>query len=152
MPEPALAACRTAPAWARLDAGAVARCRVGGFRLDATGGGDVRLIYVLFDSLYRHALGPYGGTGVPTPNIDRMAARGLTFDNHYVGSLPCMPARRDMHTGRLNFLHRAWGPLEPFDNFFPELLRGVGAYSHLVTDHYHYFEDGGIGYHGRYSS
>ena len=30
-----------------------------------------------------------------------------------------MPARRDLHTGRLNFMHRSWGPLEPFDNSFP---------------------------------
>ena len=112
----------------------------------------MRLIYVLFDSLNRQALGCYGGQAVPTPNFDRLAARAVTFDTHYVGSLPCMPARRDMHTGRLNFLHRAWGPLEPFDNSFPEILRGAGVYSHLVTDHYHYFEDGGAGYHGRYSS
>ena len=34
-----------------------------------------------------------------------------------------MPARRDMQTGRLSFLHRSWGPLEPFDNSFPELLQ-----------------------------
>ncbi len=112
----------------------------------------MRLIYVLFDSLNRHALECYGGNEVPTPNLDALAARGVVFDNHYVGSLPCMPARRDLHTGRLNFLHRAWGPLEPFDNSFPEILRTKGVYSHLVTDHYHYFEDGGVGYHGRYSS
>jgi arylsulfatase A-like enzyme len=113
----------------------------------------MRLIYVLFDSLNRQALGAYGGQAVPTPNFDRLAARCATFETHYVGSLPCMPARRDLHTGRLNFLHRAWGPLEPFDNSFPEVLRATkGTYSHLVTDHYHYFEDGGVGFHGRYSS
>ncbi|MBL6456341.1 sulfatase [Belnapia sp. T6] len=113
----------------------------------------MRLIFVLFDSLNRHALGAYGGRLLPTPNFDRLAACSATFDRHYVGSLPCMPARRDLMTGRLNFLHRAWGPLEPFDNAFPEVLRAAsGTYSHLVTDHYHYFEDGGVGFHGRYSS
>ncbi|CAA9348791.1 MAG: Putative sulfatase, partial [uncultured Microvirga sp.] len=112
----------------------------------------MRLVYVLFDSLNRHALQCYGGTAVATPAFDRLAERGVTFDNHYVGSLPCMPARRDLHTGRLNFLHRPWGPLEPFDNSFPEVLRAHGVYSHLITDHYHYFEDGGVGFHGRYSS
>jgi arylsulfatase A-like enzyme len=112
----------------------------------------MRLVYVLFDSLNRHALECYGGTAVATPAFNRLAERGVVFDNHYVGSLPCMPARRDMHTGRLNFLHRPWGPLEPFDNSFPEVLRTKGVYSHLVTDHYHYFEDGGVGFHGRYSS
>jgi arylsulfatase A-like enzyme len=113
----------------------------------------MRLIFVLFDSLIRQALGPYGGRSVPTPNFDRLASRSVTFDTHYVGSMPCMPARRDLMTGRLNFLHRAWGPLEPFDNAFPEILRThCATYSHLVTDHYHYFEDGGVGFHGRYSS
>ncbi len=57
-----------------------------------------------------------------------------------------------MHTGRLNFLHRSWGPLEPYDHSFPELLKDAGIYSHLITDHYHYFEDGGATYHNRYNS
>jgi arylsulfatase A-like enzyme len=112
----------------------------------------MKVVFVLFDSLNRHVLAPYGGTRVPTPNFARLAARTATFERHYVGSLPCMPARRDMQTGRLSFLHRSWGPLEPFDNSFPELLRRAGTYSHLVTDHFHYFEDGGATYHTRYDS
>lgn len=112
----------------------------------------MKTVFVLFDSLNRHLLGCYGGTRVPTPNFDRLAARSLVFDRHYVGSLPCMPARRDMLTGRLTFLHRSWGPLEPFDNAFPEILKARGVHSHLVTDHYHYWEDGGATYHTRYST
>ena len=112
----------------------------------------MKLVFALFDSLNRRALSPYGPTTVDTPNFQRFAERAVTFDTHYVGSLPCMPARRDMHTGRLNFLHRSWGPLEPFDNSFSELLRADGAYTHLVSDHYHYWEDGGFTYHQRYSS
>jgi len=113
----------------------------------------MKVVFVLFDSLNRHMLSPYGGTRVPTPNFDRLARRAVTFEKHYVGSLPCMPARRDMLTGRLTFLHRSWGPLEPFDNAFPELLhKHAGVYSHLVTDHFHYWEDGGATYHNRYDS
>jgi arylsulfatase A-like enzyme len=112
----------------------------------------MKAVFVLFDSLNRHMLGPYGGRRVPTPNFDRLAARCVTFDKHYVGSLPCMPARRDILSGRLNFLHRSWGPMEPFDNAFPELLHHAGVYSHLITDHFHYFEDGGATYHTRYDS
>jgi len=112
----------------------------------------MKTIFVLFDSLNRHMLGCYGGTRVPTPNFDRLAARSVVHDKHYVGSLPCMPARRDLLTGRLTFLHRSWGPLEPFDNAFPELLKTKDVHSHLITDHYHYWEDGGATYHNRYSS
>ncbi|WP_372828472.1 sulfatase [Polaromonas sp.] len=112
----------------------------------------MRTIFVLFDSLNRRALQPYGGVNIATPNFQRLADRCVTFDNHYVGSLPCMPARRDMHTGRLNFLHRGWGPLEPFDNSFAALLQQGGVYSHLVSDHFHYWGDGGATYHNRYDS
>lgn len=112
----------------------------------------MKTIFALFNSLNRHMLGCYGGTRVPTPNFDRLAARSMVHDRHYVGSLPCMPARRDLLTGRLTFLHRSWGPLEPFDNAFPELLKTKDVHSHLVTDHYHYWEDGGATYHNRYSS
>ena len=112
----------------------------------------MKAVFVLFNSLNRHLLAPYGGTRIPTPNFSRLAKHAVTFDRHYVGSLPCMPARRDMQTGRLSFLHRSWGPLEPFDNSFPELLHRAGIYSHLVTDHFHYFEDGGATYHTRYDT
>jgi len=112
----------------------------------------MRTIFCLFDSLNKSAVGAYGIGSIETPNFDRFAARACVYDNHYVGSLPCMPARRDIHTGRLNFMHRSWGPLEPFDNSFPELMKAAGVYSHMVTDHMHYFEDGGSTYHGRFSS
>lgn len=111
----------------------------------------MRCVLVLFDSLNRLTLSPYA-SGIDTPNFDRLAARCVTFDKHYVGSLPCMPARRDLHTGRLSFFHRSWGPLEPFDNSLPECLRQDGIYTHLCTDHYHYWEDGGATYHNRYDS
>ena len=100
----------------------------------------------MFDSLNRNAIGAYGGQVIATPNFDRFSKRAITFDKHYVGSLPCMPARRDMHTGRLNFMHRPWGPLEPFDNSYASLLSEQGIYTHIVSDHLHYFENGGSGY------
>jgi len=112
----------------------------------------MKVIFVLQDSLIRAALGCYGGTSIPTPNFDRLARRGITFDQHYAGSLPCMPARREMHTGRMNFLHRSWGPLEPFDDSIAEILQANGIYTHLISDHYHYWEDGGSSYHNRYNS
>ena len=112
----------------------------------------MKSVFVLFDSLNKSAMSNYGSDAVETPNFERFARKAMTFNNHYVGSLPCMPARRDMHTGRLNFMHRSWGPLEPFDNSFPQLLRDNGIYSHLISDHLHYFEDGGSGFHTRFNT
>ena len=112
----------------------------------------MKAIMVMFDSLNRHLLPSYGCDWIKAPNFERLQKHAATFDQCYVGSLPCMPARRELHTGRLNFLHRSWGPIEPFDDSMPEILKNNGVYSHLVSDHQHYWEDGGATYHTRYSS
>lgn len=83
---------------------------------------------------------------IKTSNIDRLAEKSVVFDNHWAGSAPCMPARRDILTGRLNFLERDWGPIEPFDITLPEKLKEKDIFTHMVTDHYHYFQIGGEGY------
>lgn len=111
----------------------------------------MRTIFILFDSLNRSALGAYGGS-IRTPNFDRLAEKCAVFDRHFIGSMPCMPARREMHTGRVNFLHRSWGPLEPFDDSYVMSLRSSGVYTHLTSDHNHYFEDGGATYHNRFTT
>ncbi|WP_428956560.1 sulfatase [Streptomyces sp. cg35] len=112
----------------------------------------MKAIMVMFDSLNRRMLPPYGGDWTHAPNFARLAERTVTYDNAYAGSMPCMPARRELHTGRHNFLHRSWGPLEPFDDSMPELLKQHGVHTHLVSDHPHYWEDGGATYHGRYNT
>lgn len=112
----------------------------------------MKAIMVMFDSLNRHMLPAYGCDWTQAPNFARLAERSVCFTNSYIGSMPCMPARRELHTGRYNFLHRAWGPIEPFDDSMPEILDNYGIYTHLSTDHYHYFEDGGATYHNRYTS
>ncbi len=112
----------------------------------------MRAIMVMYDSLNRNFLPNYGSGEHRLPNFERLGRECVTFDNNYAGSLPCMPARRELHTGRYNFLHREWGPLEPYDDSMPELLKQAGIYTHLISDHCHYWEDGGATYHGRYSS
>ncbi len=102
----------------------------------------MNLLYITLDSLNRHFLPCYGNDWVQTPNIDRLAAKGVTFDHHYSGSLPCMPARREMWTGTEEFWWRWWGPLEPWDRTLAHALGCGGVTSQLITDHYHYFEWG----------
>lgn len=112
----------------------------------------MKAIMVMFDSLNRHMLEPYGCGWTKTGNFARLARRTVVFENCWVGSMPCMPARRELHTGRYNFLHRSWGPLEPFDDSMPQILKDAGIHTHLVSDHYHYWEDGGATYHQRYTT
>ncbi|MBF9069040.1 sulfatase [Streptacidiphilus fuscans] len=112
----------------------------------------MKALMVMFDTLNRRYLPPYGAEGVHAPHFTRLAERTAVFDTCYAGSMPCMPARRELHSGRYNFLHRGWGPLEPFDDSTPQLLGENGVYTHLVTDHQHYWEDGGATYHNRFRS
>ena len=112
----------------------------------------MKSIMIMYDSVNKHMLSAYGCDWTKTPNFQRLSKKSITFENMYVGSMPCMPARRELHTGRYNFLHRSWGPFEPFDDSTPEILKNSGIYTHLVSDHYHYWEDGGATYHHRYSS
>jgi len=119
----------------------------------------MKVLFVILDTLRRDFLEPYGSDWVRTPNIARLAERSVVCDNHWVGSLPCMPARREFMTGRHNFLERGWGPLEPFDDVLPALLRAVApdeqrpkVFSHLITDHYHYFYLGGEGHNSSFDT
>ena len=106
----------------------------------------MNVILILIDSCNRHYLSPYGCKTVQTPNIEELAQRGVTFTNHVIGSAPCMPARREMMTGRREFLFRGWGHMEPFDAPLAAECRNLGAVTQMVTDHYHYWENGAHGY------
>lgn len=112
----------------------------------------MRAVMMMFDTLSRNFLPNYGCDYSVMPNFKRLQDKCVTFDEFYGGSMPCMPARRELHTGCYNFLHRGWGPLEPFDNSCMAELSKNGIYTHLITDHSHYWEDGGCTYHGRYDS
>lgn len=113
----------------------------------------MRAVFILIDSLNRHFLGCYGAAeAAHTPNLDRLAARAVRFDQHWCGSSPCMPARRDIMTGRLNFMERPWGGIEPFDHTLPALLREHNVFTHMETDHFHYAERGGENYWAHFTS
>ena len=104
-------------------------------------------IVILLDSLNRHMLGAYGSREFATPNLDRFAQRAVRFDNHFSGSLPCMPARHDILVGALDFLWRPWGSIELWEKPLTVHLRRAGVKTMLISDHPHLFETGGENYH-----
>jgi len=106
----------------------------------------MNVITILVDSMNRHFLGTYGCASGVTPNMDRFARRAAVFDGHFIGAAPCMPARRELMTGRQEFFWRGWGHLEPFDRPIAREARIAGATTAIVTDHYHYWENGAHGY------
>ena len=58
------------------------------------------VIFILADDLGYGDLGCYGQTKIRTPNLDRIAAEGLRFTQHYAGSSVCAPSRCTLLTGR----------------------------------------------------
>jgi arylsulfatase len=61
------------------------------------------ILFIVSDDTGYGDLGPYGGgegRGMPTPNIDRMAAEGMTFYSFYAQP-SCTPGRAAMQTGRI---------------------------------------------------
>ena len=58
------------------------------------------IIYFLADDLGYGEVGAYGQKLIHTPNLDRLAAEGLRFTQHYSGSPVCAPSRCTLVTGR----------------------------------------------------
>lgn len=56
------------------------------------------VLLILIDDL-RPALGAYGKEKMETPNIDQLAASGLTFERAYVHQAVCSPSRIQLLTG-----------------------------------------------------
>ncbi|AWN23124.1 sulfatase [Deinococcus irradiatisoli] len=106
----------------------------------------MNVVLIQIDSLNRHFLSAYGNTWVKTPNLDAFARRAVVFDQHFAGSLPCMPARRELWAGVEEFWWRGWGPLEPWDEPLAYHANRAGIVTQLITDHYHFFEWGAHSY------
>ena len=85
------------------------------------------------------------------PNLTTFSQQAATFENHYAGSLPCMPSRREVWTGTEEFWWRGWGPLEPWDQPIAYLTSQEGITSQLITDHYHLCEWGSHSYNYDYT-
>ncbi len=62
------------------------------------------ILFILVDDLGKEWVSAYGAEDIETPNIDRLAATGMKFDNAYV--MPqCTPTRLSFMTGQYPFRH-----------------------------------------------
>lgn len=107
----------------------------------------MKVICLLCDSLNRHFLHAYGEEIAETPNLDWFASKAHVFNKHFSGSVPTMPARRELWTGNYEFLWRPWGALEPWDKGLIRMLANNDVLTMLITDSYHLFETGSGNYH-----
>lgn len=60
----------------------------------------MRVLYLDLDSLRPDHLGCYGYHRDTSPNIDRIAEKGVRFTNYYCSDAPCMPSRTALMSGR----------------------------------------------------
>lgn len=58
------------------------------------------IVYLFADDLGYAELGCYGQKKIKTPNIDRLAAEGMRFTQHYAGNAVCAPSRCCLMTGK----------------------------------------------------
>ena len=94
------------------------------------------IIFILADDLGYGDLGCYGQQVIRTPNIDRMAAEGMIFTDHYAGSTVCAPSRcclmTGLHTGHAYVRGNARVPLRPDDATVAERLKAAGYTTGII--------------------
>ncbi len=93
------------------------------------------ILFIMFDQLRWDYLSCYGHPHLHTPNIDRLAARGVRFDRAYIQSPLCGPSRMSTYTGRYVHSHGAtWNnvPLKVGERTMGDYLRDAGMGCWLV--------------------
>jgi arylsulfatase A-like enzyme len=107
----------------------------------------MNVIVVVCNSLHLGFLGAYGNSWIETPHLDRLAAEGVVFDQHFPENLTTLPTRRSWWTGRYGFADPAqgWGPLRLDELILPDMLWNKGVQTALVSD-VPYLREAGAGY------
>jgi arylsulfatase A-like enzyme len=105
-------------------------------QISGTRGNRPNIIFILADDLGYGDLGCYGQEQIATPNIDRMAAEGMRFTDHYAGSTVCAPSRCALmvgqHTGHCLVRGNGRVPLRPSDFTVAELLKEAGYATGII--------------------
>jgi len=93
------------------------------------------VLFIMCDQLRWDYLSCYGHPHLHTPNIDRLASRGVRFDRAYVQSPICGPSRMSCYTGRYPISHGStWNdfPLRVGELTLGDHLRPLGVDTVLV--------------------
>ena len=62
--------------------------------------GRPNIVWFVGDDIGPQEFGCYGHPNIKTPNIDKLAARGVLFTNAFVTTSSCSPSRATMFTGK----------------------------------------------------
>ena len=113
------------------------------------------IVVIVSDTLCTAHLGCYGNPNIQTPNIDAFANRAMLFSRAYPESLPTIPVRRALHTGRRAYPFRdyrpvkwdivylpGWQAMDNEEDTLAENLAAAGYQTGFVTDTLPYFAPG----------
>src|SRR5712692_10006725 len=97
----------------------------------------MKILALVASGLDAGHIGCYGNEWIETPTLDRLAARGIVFDQHYADHPDLVAARRVWESGRYSFPSADEAdhtrPLEA-PALFP-LLQENGVVTYLITEH-----------------
>jgi arylsulfatase A-like enzyme len=110
-------------------------------------------ILIIIDSLRQDHVGAYGNDWILTPHLDAFAKESLIFTQCYPESLPTLPVRRALHTGKRAYPFHGhkeykgdfngapgWGPIPEDQDTLAEILGQHDYRSVFITDTYHQFK------------
>jgi len=103
-----------------------------GIALPSTGTARAKspnVLIILADDCTFSDLSIYGGPNAKTPNIERLASQGLTFNRAYVSSAMCQPCRAELYTGQFPLRNGcAWNhsACRPGTRSLPQHLKPLG--------------------------
>ena len=87
------------------------------------------ILLLMTDQQRYDSLGCTGCPAANTPNLNRLAAQGILFENDYVNNPICTPSRASMMTGKSlpgHGVYRLYDNLPDEEVLFPERLRSLG--------------------------
>ncbi|MCD6362229.1 MAG: sulfatase-like hydrolase/transferase, partial [Armatimonadetes bacterium] len=95
------------------------------------------VIFILTDDQGPWAAGCYGNHEIRTPNLDRLAATGMRFDNFFVAIPVCSPSRATYLTGRIPSQHgiHEWIPVNEQNPDDRDRLADEVAYTDVMAQH-----------------
>ena len=108
----------------------------------------LNVLFIAVDDL-RPEMGCYGNKIVKTPNLDRLAARGMVFTHAYCQQAVCSPSRSSLMTGKRPDATQVWDLETHFRVALPDTIalpqhfKANGYYCAALSKVYHRgFEDG----------
>ena len=63
----------------------------------------MNIVLIILDTLRKDHVGAYGNEWIETPHLDALARESVLFSRAYPESLPTLPVRRALHTGRRTY-------------------------------------------------